>query len=60
MRRIVKITLDCGHTRTWDVDVGIYERYGYKEKVSCKECEAPELVHSIINKAVLQLPEMQL
>lgn len=50
--RTVAIVLNCGHTRTWDIDVPRI-RYAKKNKATCFFCGAEELISSIIDKAEL-------
>lgn len=52
--KVITITLDCGHTRTWTSDVPA-DRFARGHKVTCKECGAKESVTSIINKASIVL-----
>ena len=50
-KNVVTLIQNCGHARTWDVNTP-KERYGKKDRVTCKNCGATELVSSIIKKAL--------
>lgn len=47
--QVATITLDCGHTRTWDADAPT-NRFGKRDKVICQHCQATELVSRIYEK----------
>lgn len=49
-RKIVTIVLDCGHTRTWDLDA-TKERYSKTETTECEHCGLKENIHKVIDKA---------
>lgn len=49
-RQIIRISLDCGHSRTWDISTP-REYYGSRDTAECRICNKPERIHRIIEKA---------